>query len=137
MPTPIAKMGRIAKQEMTLHLGDLIHDGEQIALHGEERYFLWLVRETGTDIFVIDSPNNYLADAARTYVERTKRFFIMKNMDSSTNGIFVEIDKDRGYQMLKDLHTDKLGFSERIHEIQSIIRFYSKPISVSNKSWNP
>ncbi len=124
MPNPIAEMGRVAGNHMTNFHGDLIHDGIAIQRNGDEGPFLWLLRETGTDLFVLNIPDGLMAEASNSAVERADKCFLLKHVDSAENGVFVSIPKSEAKDLLETLHPMHFGVLYMERKIQALIDLY-------------
>jgi len=124
MGNPIAKMGRAAGSHMTNFHGDLIRDGMAIQRHGDEGPFLWLLRETGTDLFILNVMDGMLAEASNTVVGRADQCFLIKHADSAENGVFVSIPKSEAKSLLEILHPFYFGTLYMDRKIQALVDLY-------------
>jgi hypothetical protein len=124
MEAPIARMGRKAGKHMTNYHADLIRDGMMLQKYGEDRPYLWLLRETGTDLFLLDEQDGMIAEASNTIVERADHCFLLKHVDSAENGIFVSIPKFEAKALLEILHPLKFGTLYMERKIQALIDLY-------------
>jgi hypothetical protein len=78
-------MGRIVQEEIDLYVGDCIRDGMFIQAVGKDNVYLWMVRDTGTDIlclsYLYESPID--AEITDTLLGRNKRYFVIANVDAA------------------------------------------------------
>lgn len=124
MEAPIARMGRRAGQHMTNYHADLIRDGMMFQKYGESRPYLWLLRETGTDLFLLDVEDGMMAGAADTIVGRADFCFLVQYVDSAENEVFVAIPKFEAKTLLERLHPTEFGVLYMERKIQALIDLY-------------
>lgn len=124
MEAPIAQMGRMAGGHMVLYHADLIRDGMMIQKLGENIPYLWLLRDTGTDLLPLNVEDGMASEAASTIVGRADHCFLMQYADSAENGVFVPITKSEAIALLEILHPMHFGKLYMERKIQALIDLY-------------
>ena len=101
MSTTVVKMGDVAKETLELYFSDLIQDGMYIEASGEDKDFIWMVREAGTDILDLSKLGiRILRRFLEPRLESNKRFFLMGRLDTEEE-YFIELSRGEAEELME------------------------------------
>ena len=78
----------------------LVYDGIYIGRNGEEKEFIWMLSEAGTNIVKLTDPKEIDDHTISDLIDRYKKFYIIGKFNTKNN-IFMEITEDDVQRLLR------------------------------------